>query len=78
MGVLDLDENKTGDMTDILQHYQNKFVPLHENGSSVPTVLYGDGLSCERAHDVQKARVNGLTMASHLEGLFPSIQEWHL
>ena len=56
MGVLDLDENKTGDMIDILQHYQNKFVPLHENGSPVSTVLYGDGLSCERAHDAQKAQ----------------------
>ena len=78
LGVLDLDENKSGDMIDIPQHYQSKFVPLYENGSPVPTVLYGDGLSCERAHDAQKARINRLTMASHLEGLFPSIQEWHL
>ena len=65
-------------MIDILQHYQDKFVPVHEDGSPVPIILYGDGLSCERAHDAQKARINGYSRASRLEGLVLIIQEWHL
>ena len=58
MGVLHKDENCTGDMIDILQYYQNNFVPVQE-GNPVPIVLYGDGLSCERAHDTQKAELMG-------------------
>ena len=64
-------------MIDILQHYQDCFVPITSDGDPVPTILYGDGLSCERAHDAQKARINGTSASSHLEGLYPSIQEWH-
>ena len=77
LGVLDKDENHTAEMIDILQHYQDHFVPIKEDGNPVATVLYGDGLSCERAHDAQKARINGISPHSHLESIYPSIQEWH-
>ena len=76
--MLDKDENKTGDMIDILQYYQDNFIPMRQDGNPVPIVLYGDGLSCERAHDAQKARINVTSMASRLEGIHPAIQEWHL
>ena len=49
--MLDKDENKTGDMIDILQYYQDNFIPMEQDGNPVPIVLYGDGLSCERVHD---------------------------
>ena len=77
LGVLDTDENRTAEMIDILQHYQDHFVPIKADGNPVATVLYGDGLSCERAHDAQKARINGTSPHSHLEGIYLSIQEWH-
>ena len=62
-------------MVDILDHYNN-YVPSR-NGLPVPTLLYGDGLSCERVNDAKNARINAANEWSRLEGLEPCVQEWH-
>lgn len=74
LGVLNKDESKISDMIDIMDTYQ-QYVPA-ENFLT-PTILYGDGLSCERANDAQNARINGQSARDRLEGLVPAIQEWH-
>ena len=76
LGVLNKDETKVPDMIDIMVNYQ-QFSPTDEIGRPVPTILFGDGLSCERAHDAQVARANHSAAMGRLEGLHPAIQEWH-
>lgn len=73
---MDKDEARVRDMIDILEHYQ-QYVPVQKDGRPVPTVLFGDGLSCERAHDAQVGRSNHDDAMSRLEGIHPAIQEWH-
>lgn len=64
-------------MVDIMEAY-HKYVP-GTPGETAPmtTILYGDGLSCERANDAQNARLNSDNPWDRLEGLNPAIQEWH-
>ncbi len=76
LGVLNKDEAKVRDMIDIIEEYQ-KYVPVDPKGYPQPTILYGDGLSCERHHDAQVSRANHDTPMGRLEGLHPGIQEWH-
>ena len=69
------DEAKTYDMVDILQSYHD-LVP-YQDGEPVTTVLYGDGLRCERARDALNSRRNATNSFDRLEGLHPTIQERH-
>ena len=71
------DENRTGEMIDILEEYQ-KYVPTNEDGSPKVTVLYGDGLSCERAASAQGGRLHEGNEWMRLEGLHVAAQDWHL
>ncbi|XP_003729577.2 uncharacterized protein LOC586013 isoform X1 [Strongylocentrotus purpuratus] len=75
LGVLMKDDAKTYDMVDILQSYHG-LVP-YQDGEPVTTVLYGDGLRCERARDALNSRRNATNSFDRLEGLHPSIQERH-
>ncbi|KAK3102183.1 hypothetical protein FSP39_009426, partial [Pinctada imbricata] len=75
LGVLDKNESKITDMVDILGHY-HQYVPT-KDGIPVKTILYGDGLSCERVNDAQNARINAADVWDRLEGIEPAAQEWH-
>ena len=76
MGIIDKDESKTADMVEIMDIYQ-RYVPQKPDGSPFILPLYADGLSCERGNDAQSARINGTTPWTQLQGMKPSIQEWH-
>ncbi|XP_011675168.2 uncharacterized protein LOC105443560 [Strongylocentrotus purpuratus] len=75
LGVLMKDEAKIYDMVDILQSYHD-LVP-YQDGEPVTTVLYGDGVRCERARDALNSRRNATNSFDRLEGLHPTIQERH-
>ena len=53
-----------------------QYVPVVD-GIPCQMVVYGDGLSCERGNDAQRARANGLDPVERLEGLEPAVQEFH-
>ena len=76
LGVLDKDETKITDMTDIMKEY-TQYVPHKRDGSPLVLPLYGDGLSVERSYDAQTAMINAAGPFLQLQGLHPSIQEWH-
>ncbi|KAL3867568.1 hypothetical protein ACJMK2_040455 [Sinanodonta woodiana] len=63
-------------MIDIMEEYQ-KYVPLKPNGEPFTIPLHADGLSCERGHDAQSARINANSAWQQLQGLEMTIQEWH-
>jgi len=73
---LNKDECKVRDMIDIMEEYQ-KYVPRDKDGYPKPTILFGDGASCERGHDAHVSRANHDTALGRLEGLLVAIQEWH-
>ncbi len=76
LGVIDKDEARIADMVDIMSHFQ-QYVPRTREGDPITTILFGDGLSCERANDASLATANGENAWSRLEGLQPAVQEWH-
>ena len=53
LGVMFKNPNVSGDMTDILQHLQETYVPCDENKVLKPVILHGDQLTEERARHVQ-------------------------
>ncbi|XP_014672567.1 PREDICTED: uncharacterized protein LOC106813035 [Priapulus caudatus] len=75
LGVIDKDETKITNMIDIVETYQ-QLVPLRD-GKLVTTILYGDGLSCERVNDAKCARISSANPMGRLDGIEPQIQEWH-
>ena len=64
-------------MMDILQHYQ-RYVPVRADSSPLKTVLYGDGLSCERARNAKEGRAADVNAWERLEALEPIPTDWHL
>ena len=54
----------------------SKYIPSIDN-KPYTAIVYGDGLSCERGNDAQKARSNGLDPWERLEALEPGAQEFH-
>ena len=75
LGVFDEDPCSTQGAIGIYEKL-HKYIPVVDN-VPVKTVVFGDGLSCERGNDAQRARCNGLTPAERLEGLEPAAQEFH-
>lgn len=43
----------------------------------MPCVVFGNELSYERRNNAQNARANGLNPIERLEGLEPTVQEFH-
>ena len=64
-------------MIDVLDYYQTNFIPIGEHSNMVPTIIWGDQLTCQRLWDARKGRINGRTSVARLEGCIPAIQEWH-
>ena len=75
MGVLSKEETKTSDMVDILSSYHD-YVPCRD-GKPITTILYGDGLSCVHVRDAQSEAVDVTDSQKRLDGLYPTVQEWH-
>lgn len=63
-------------MIDVMEDY-HKYVPMGTDMNPFIIPLYGDQLSVERANDAQNARINAESQWDQLQGLHPSIQEWH-
>ena len=63
-------------MADIMKEY-TKYVPEKNDKTPLVLPLYGDGLSVERSYDAQVAMINSVGPWMQLQGLHPSIQEWH-
>lgn len=47
------------------------------NDKLIPTVVYGDGLTCERVDGAQRAKANERTPKERLEPFVSSAQEFH-
>lgn len=62
-------------MIKIMEEYHH-YVPIIM-GVLRAIILYGDGLSCERANDALNARSNGATASKRLTGLVPAVSDWH-
>ena len=75
LGVFDVDPSSTQGAIAIYEHLQ-RYVPS-VNEKPYTTVVFGDGLSCERGNDAHKARSNGLNSWERLEGVEPAAQEFH-
>ncbi|VDI33054.1 Hypothetical predicted protein [Mytilus galloprovincialis] len=76
LGVLDKDEARIAEMVDIMEDY-HQYVPGTRDENPVIIPLFGDGLSVERGFDAQDARINAGDPWQQIQGLYPSIQEWH-
>ena len=78
LGVLPKNENLNGDMIDIMETIQEKYIPKVKEESGLKTVFFGsDELTEERACNVQKERSDGRTKAEGLEGLWAKNEDWH-
>lgn len=75
LGVFNENPSTTAGAIGIYEPLQQYIPSIHEE--HYITVVYGDGPSCERGNDAQKARSNGLNLWERLEGLEPSAQEFH-
>ncbi|VDI71771.1 Hypothetical predicted protein [Mytilus galloprovincialis] len=76
LGVLDKDEAIIAEMIDIMEDY-HQYVPGTRDENPVIIPLFRDGLRVERGFDAQDARINAGDPWQQLQGLHPSIQEWH-
>lgn len=76
-----LNPNVSGDMAQILQHNQERFVPFVEVkdrkvlASSVP--LHGDQLFEERARNVIWTYRDGVDCYERMEGIGTEFADWH-
>lgn len=75
LGVFDVDPSSTQGAISIYETLQQYVPSIH--GTPYTTIVYGDGLSCERGNDAHKARSNGLNPWERLEGCQPGAQEFH-
>ena len=85
-------ENKGGDMIEIVQHYQNNYVPLVQREDTVymesigesttftashKLLFGGDQLTVARASSAIRNVGNGNNSSTQLLGLIPVIEDWH-
>ena len=75
LGVFDENPSSTAGAIGIYEKLQ-KYIPSIQD-KPYTSIVYGDGLSCERGNDAHRARSNGLNPWERLEGLEPSPQEFH-
>ena len=75
LGVSDENPSTTEGAIGMYEQLQ-KYVPSVST-SPFTVVVYGDGLSCERGNDAQRARCNGINLWGRLECVEPSAQEFH-
>ena len=82
LGLTPLNSNISGEMTQLMMHNQEKYVPTVEleSGSEahVEQIFFdGDALTEERARNVQWTFKDGDNKLDRLEGLNPVHTDWH-
>ena len=76
LGILEKDENKIDDITDILEHLHNCVADV--DGQPVQSVAFGDDLMCERIQQAQQSRINcNSAFECLLKVLHCRIADWH-
>ena len=55
-----------------------RYCPQTSDGKPIPVLLLGDQLTCERLKTSKESRINGIDDWGRLEGLLPSVTDWHL
>ncbi|XP_055959272.1 uncharacterized protein LOC130014292 [Patella vulgata] len=75
LGVFNENPSSTEGAIGIYRKLQT-YVPT-VNNEPYPTIVYGDGLSCERGNDAKKALCNGVTPRERLQNMEPAVQEFH-
>lgn len=92
LGVILKNENKTGDMIDIMTRI-HEYVPTvstsheytissgeqvkEESASLHPIVVGGDQLTAARMRSAIKNKSNGQTHSQTLSGIVPAAEDWH-
>ncbi|VDI25640.1 Hypothetical predicted protein [Mytilus galloprovincialis] len=74
-GILEKDENKTGEMIEIIEHLQQYTPKAHDK--MMPLLMGGDGLSVAKGEGAQKARADGISQENRLEGFIWKSEDWH-
>ena len=71
--------NVAGEMAQLIQSNQSKYVPLSADGSNVAATIgfHGDQLLEERGRNVKWTFQDGETGVERLEGLEPEFADWH-
>ena len=83
LGMEFLNPNVSGDMAQLLQHNQEKYVPITVNKDSTSTVLaciplHGDQLFEERARHVKWTFWDGLDPVERIiDGIYTEFALWH-
>ncbi|VDI05718.1 Hypothetical predicted protein [Mytilus galloprovincialis] len=70
-----LDPSSTQGAITIYENLQRYIPSIREKPYT--SIVFGDGLSCERGNDAHRARCNGLNPWERLEGCEPAVQEFH-
>ena len=77
LGVILMNENTSSEMIEIMEEIQ-KFVPATQQMVSLPIVVLGsDQLTCEQARNSERHRKGSATTEECLEGLVPTVEDWH-
>ncbi|XP_035661399.1 uncharacterized protein LOC118405771 [Branchiostoma floridae] len=83
LGLQFKNENKSGDMVQILRNYQENYIPVKEDEDGCitellqPVLLGGDWLTEERVHGVQAAFQDGNTPLERFESSIGKHDVWH-
>ncbi|XP_044167344.1 uncharacterized protein LOC122951395 [Acropora millepora] len=82
LGMEFLNPNVAGDMAQLLQHNQEKYVPVIVKEDSTSTVLacillHGDQLFEERARNVKWTFRDGLDPVERIDGIDTEFADWH-
>ncbi|XP_032220244.2 uncharacterized protein LOC116603311 [Nematostella vectensis] len=81
LGCLPKNKTLNEDMVDIMEHIQEKYVPMTQaNGRKTPADFVcfgGDQLTEKRARNIQKARADGRDVDDSLVGLWNKNEDWH-
>ena len=76
-----LNPNVSGEMAELLQHNQEKYVPCLSNGNNKTILeqvsLHGDQLFEERARNVIWTYRDGVNEYERLQGMDTEFADWH-
>ena len=83
LGLQFLNPNKAGEMAQIMEALQSKYVPTvtsNGGGSKIlqKVIFDGDQLTEERARNWQWANTLAESPSERLEGITPAFADWHL
>lgn len=83
LGLQFLNPNKAGEMAQIMEALQSKYVPTVTSNGGESKILQkvifdGDQLTEERARNCQWANTLAESPSERLEGITPAFADWHL